>query len=44
LYNLGEYTYLQPVIDYYQHAFRLPNQATQPRYDHLKTALDTMDW
>jgi hypothetical protein len=30
LYNLGEYTYLQPVIDYYQHAFRLPNQATNP--------------
>lgn len=30
LYNLGEYTYLQPVIDFYQHAFRLPNQATNP--------------
>jgi hypothetical protein len=30
LYNLGEYTYLQPVIDYYQHSFRLPNQATNP--------------
>lgn len=30
LYNLGEYAYLQPVIDYYHGAFRLPNQATNP--------------
>lgn len=30
LYNLGEFAYLQPVIDYYQGAFRLPNQSTNP--------------
>lgn len=30
-YNLGrDFTYLQPVIDYYKKSFRLPNQATNP--------------
>lgn len=30
MYNLGEFTYLQPAIDYYSDAFRMPNQATNP--------------
>jgi len=30
MYNLGEFAYLQPAVDYYQGAFRLPNQATNP--------------
>jgi hypothetical protein len=30
MYDLGEFTYLQPAIDYYQKSFRLPNQATNP--------------
>lgn len=30
MYNLGEFGYLQPAIDYYQGAFRMPNQATNP--------------
>lgn len=30
MYNLGEYSYLQPSIDYFHDAFRMPNQATNP--------------
>lgn len=30
MYNLGEFAYLQPAIDYWQDSFRLPNQATNP--------------
>lgn len=30
MYDLGEYSYLQPAIDYWKDSFRLPNQATNP--------------
>jgi len=30
MYDLGEFAYLQPAIDYWQDSFRLPNQATNP--------------
>lgn len=30
MYNLGEFAYLQPAIDYWKDSFRLANQATNP--------------
>ena len=30
MYDLGEFAYLQPAIDYWKNSFRLPNQATNP--------------
>ena len=30
MYDLGEFAYLQPAIDYWKDSFRLPNQATNP--------------